>query len=119
MKNSGTSLSRRALIRTATLAAAGALAPAGAKAPTAAYAPSTLKPPTADADLPIRLGIASYTFRNFDSAHLIDFMHQLRTPLLNLKDAHLPMQLPGKVTLAQIAEQAVAYRAAGFILRGR
>ena len=37
----------------------------------------------------IRLGIASYTFRKFDQAHLIDFMKQLNCKLLNLKDVHL------------------------------
>lgn len=60
---------------------------------------------------PIRLGIASYTFRKFDDAHLIDFMHQLKTPYLNLKDVHLPMK-----PLDQVAPLAAKYRAAGFKL---
>ena len=60
---------------------------------------------------PIRLGIASYTFRKFDVAHLIDFMHQLKTPYLNLKSVHLPL-----TPLDQVAAQAAAYRAAGFQL---
>jgi sugar phosphate isomerase/epimerase len=68
-------------------------------------------------DLPIRLGIASYTFREFDSSHfLIDFMKQLKTPLLNLKDVHLPMPVEGQTTLAHVAAQAAAYRKAGFTL---
>lgn len=74
-------------------------------------APTPLKAPTPAGDLPVRLGIASYTFRQFDSAHLIDFMHQLRTPYLNLKDMHLPMG-----PTDQVAAQAAAYRAAGFTL---
>ena len=84
--------------------------------------PPPLKPPSPAPDLPIRLGIASYTFRNFDSAHLIDFVHQLRTPYLNLKDAHLPMPSlgpvppPNNITLEQVAAQAAANRAAGFPL---
>src|ERR1700761_5169863 len=43
--------------------------------------------------VPIRLGLASYTFRNFDRAHLIDFMKQLKVTALNAKDVkdHLPM----------------------------
>jgi sugar phosphate isomerase/epimerase len=114
MTNSAARLTRRTLLRTAALATASSFLPAASNAQK--YAPATLKPPTSDADLPIRLGIASYTFRNFDSAHLIDFMHQLNTPLLNLKDVHLPMPVAGKVTLAQVAEQAAAYRAAGFQL---
>jgi sugar phosphate isomerase/epimerase len=60
---------------------------------------------------PIRLGIASYTFRKFDQAHLIDFMKQLKTPYLNLKDAHLPM-----TPADQVAPRAAEYRAAGFTL---
>jgi sugar phosphate isomerase/epimerase len=107
-------LTRRTLLHTGTLAAAATLLPAithAQKSAKPSYPPASLKPPTADADLPIRLGIASYTFRNFDSAHLVDFMHQLKTPLLNLKDMHLPM-----TPLDQVATQAAAYRAAGFKL---
>jgi sugar phosphate isomerase/epimerase len=59
----------------------------------------------------VRLGIASYTFRSFDSARLIEYMHQLKTPYLNLKDMHLPM-----TPLDQVAAKAAAYRAAGFTL---
>lgn len=60
---------------------------------------------------PIRLGIASYTFRKFDQAHLIEFMKQLRTPYLNLKDVHLPME-----PLSEVKAKADAYRAAGLKL---
>ncbi len=60
---------------------------------------------------PIRLGIASYTFRNFDQAHLIDFMKELKTPYLNVKDVHLPM-----TPADQVATRAAEYRAAGLKL---
>jgi sugar phosphate isomerase/epimerase len=60
---------------------------------------------------PIRLGIASYTFRKFDQAHLIQFMKELKTPLLNLKDTHLPM-----TPADQVASRAAEYRAAGMTL---
>jgi sugar phosphate isomerase/epimerase len=100
-------VSRRTLLRTGALAAAATLLPAESRA----QPPAQLKPPSPAADLPIRLGIASYTFRSFDSAHLIDFMHQLHTPYLNLKDVHLAI-----TPLDQVAAQAAAYRAAGFIL---
>jgi sugar phosphate isomerase/epimerase len=60
---------------------------------------------------PVRLGIASYTFRNFDQAHLIDFMKELKTPYLNLKDVHLPM-----TPADQVAPRAAEYRAAGLTL---
>ena len=38
-------------------------------------------------------------------------MHELKTPLLNLKDMHLPM-----TPLDQVAAKAAEYRAAGFNL---
>jgi sugar phosphate isomerase/epimerase len=102
-------LSRRTLLQTGALAAAATLLPDASPGQTAH--PTALKPPSPDTSLPIRLGIASYTFRSFDSAHLIDFMHQLKTPLLNLKDVHLPM-----TPLDQVAPKAAEYRAAGFTL---
>jgi len=114
MKTQPNPITRRDLLRTGALAAAATLLPTesrGQQAARPSYAPATLKPPTPDVELPIRLGIASYTFRKFDSAHLVDFMHQLKTPLLNLKDVHLAM-----TPLAEVAPRAAAYRAAGFIL---
>ena len=59
----------------------------------------------------IRLGIASYTFRNFDVDHLIACSRELRAPSLNLKDMHLPM-----VPADQVKPRAEAYRAAGLTL---
>ena len=42
---------------------------------------------------PIRLGLASYTFRNFSRAQMIGFTKQLKITELNAKDVkdHLPM----------------------------
>jgi hypothetical protein len=107
MKTSPVSLTRRDMLRSGALAAAATLLPAASEA----QPPATLKPPSPDISLPVRLGIASYTFRKFDATQLIDFMHQLKTPLLNLKDMHLPM-----MPLDQVATKAAAYRAAGFKL---
>ncbi len=142
MTNSTNPLTRRTLLGTGALAAVASLLPSESSAQSTAstsYAPSALKPPTPDADLPIRLGIASYTFRNFASQQLlVDFMKQLKTPLLNLKSAHLPITsqdlvvAPPKATpqpgqaakdaapipipLDLVAAEAAAYRAAGFTL---
>src|SRR5260221_5227023 len=46
----------------------------------------------ADAGLAIRLGIASYTFRNFSRAEMIGFLKQAHVSDMNLKDTkdHLP-----------------------------
>ena len=97
---------RRTLLRT------GALATAATSLPAESQSPAHLPAPSAAIALPIRLGIASYTFRSFpDSAQLIDFMHKLKTPYLNLKDVHLAM-----TPIDQVAAKAAKYRAAGFTL---
>ena len=62
----------------------------------------------------IRLGLTSYTFRNFTRAQLIGFMGQLKLDALNAKDVkdHLPAE-------PQAEAQAVAdYAAAGVGLHG-
>ena len=99
------SISRRGFVQTGAMLGA-AFGAAGAKvafgqAPAAQAAPS-----------PIRLGLASYTFRNFDRAQLIDFMQQLHVNALNAKDVkdHLPMDP------AQEEQALAAYKAAGISL---
>lgn len=62
---------------------------------------------------PFQLGICSYTFREFDRAHVIQFMKELKLTNLNAKDAkdHLPM------SSAEAEDQAIAdYKAAGIKL---
>ena len=61
---------------------------------------------------PIRLGVASYTFRNFSRAQLIGFMEQLKSRRLNAKDVkdHLPMDSPAE------AVALAAYKSAGIEL---
>ena len=75
-------LSRRDFVRSGALAAG-------------ACATSTraLAAPAMEVASPVRLGLASYTFRNFDRAQLIGFMKQLNVSELNAKDVkdHLPM----------------------------
>jgi sugar phosphate isomerase/epimerase len=75
-------ISRRTFVGTGALAAA---AFTTSKARPAA-APGVTAPP-------IHLGLASYTFRNFDRAQLIGYMKQLNVLALNAKDVknHLPM----------------------------
>lgn len=104
MPSMSLSISRRNLLRTGTMLSASAFL----SNPGFAFAEEN-KPSASSS--PIRLGIASYTFRNFDQAHLIDFMKQLKTPYLNLKDSHLPM-----TPLDQVATKAAEYRAAGMTL---
>jgi len=62
---------------------------------------------------PVRLGLASYTFREFDRAHVIEWMKELKITDLNAKDVkdHLPMT-PPEATQAAVAN----YTAAGIKL---
>ena len=67
---------------------------------------------------PIRLGLASYTFRNFSRAQLIGSMKQLRVFALNTKDTkdHLPMDpAQESAALADYAGAGIALHAAGTI----
>jgi sugar phosphate isomerase/epimerase len=62
---------------------------------------------------PVQLGMCSYTFREFDRAHVIGWMKELKLTHLNAKDVkdHLPMTPPEATT------QAIAdYTAAGIQL---
>lgn len=61
---------------------------------------------------PIRLGMCSYTFRNFTRAQMMGFLQQLRMDQLNAKDVkdHLPADA------AQEAEAVEDYRAHGIQL---
>jgi len=61
---------------------------------------------------PIKLGLCSYTFRNFTRAQLIDFMKQLKLTDLNVKDIkdHLPKEV------AEEDKALADYKAAGIKL---
>lgn len=99
------SLDRRGFLGTGVMAAAGVAAPRG-------WARGLASGSSAGAShaAAVRLGMCSYTFREFDRAQLIGFMKQLGLTTINLKDAkdHLPS------TSAE-AEQAALddYKAAG------
>ena len=67
---------------------------------------------------PIRLGLASYTFRNFTRTQLIGFMKQVNVFALNAKDVkdHLPMDPQEEVAaLADYAVAGIKLHAAGAI----
>lgn len=63
------------------------------------------------APLPLKLGVASYSFRKFGSDDVIGFMRTLNTPFLNAKDVHLPL-----TPLAATKVAAEKFRAAGLTL---
>lgn len=100
------SLSRRDILRTGTLAAATVCLPRLAHSALEKVAVS------------IRPGIASYTFRSFNRAQLIQFMQQLKVDALNAKDVkdHLPMDPAEEAkALADYAAAGIHLHAAGTI----
>jgi sugar phosphate isomerase/epimerase len=106
----GMTLSRRDFVRTSTLIA-GACA-----IPESLFAQASTHKATHQS--PIHLGLASYTFRNFNRAQLIAFMKQLNITDLNAKDAkdHLPMDLQQEAAaLADYAAAGIKLHAAGAI----
>ncbi len=110
-------LSRRNFLESGALvaacAASGAIPALTGAAPARAQAiPASGKPS------PVRLGLASYTFRNFARTQLIGFMKQLNVTDLNCKDVkdHLPMD-PAleSQALADYAAAGIKLHAAGAI----
>ena len=74
--------------------------------------------PTSGTPSPIKLGLASYTFRNFTRAQLIGYMKQLNVFALNAKDVkdHLPMDPTAEAqALADYATANIKLHAVGAI----
>jgi sugar phosphate isomerase/epimerase len=104
-----TAVSRRNFVRSSALLAA-ALASTSVVSAEEKALPDSLSP--------IRLGLASYTFRNFSRAQLIAFMNQLQVFALNAKDVrdHLPMNPQEELAaLADYAAAGIRLHAAGAI----
>src|SRR6266403_1469711 len=108
------SLSRRDFVRSSALVAAACAAPSDLFAAAAV----TNEPPSTGDGPPIRLGLASYTFRNFSRAQMIGCMNHLNVFALNAKDVkdHLPMAPQEEATaLADYAAAVIKLHAAGAI----
>ena len=105
------SVSRRDFVRSSALATTALLSPISAVT-------SYGKRPTPDGAPQIRLGVASYTFRNFERAKLIGFLKQLNVSTVNLKNVkdHLPFdEQPETAALADYSAAAIKLHAAGTI----
>jgi sugar phosphate isomerase/epimerase len=101
---------RRTLLRTGALVAAGSVA-----APRHLFAEAAQ---AAGKPCPIRLGIASYTFRNFTRAQMIASLKQLNVVDLNAKDVkdHLPQDATQEAAaLSNYAAAGIKLHAAGAI----
>ena len=102
---------RREFIRSGAMAAAAVVASKDAFAVAAGW-------PPADEGSAIRLGVASYTFRNFSRAQMIGFLKQLKVLELNAKDVkdHLPIEPQAEAAaLADYAAAGIKLHAAGTI----
>src|SRR6202453_3423974 len=112
-------ISRRDFICSGALAAAALAVPSGSLAlPLASPEASSETKPSVEEGLSIRLGLASYTFRNFTRAQLIGFMKQLNIFALNAKDVkdHLPMDSRQEAAaLDDYAAQGIKLHAVGAI----
>jgi sugar phosphate isomerase/epimerase len=105
------SLSRRTFLRS------GALVAASFAASNEVFAAAAGCPATEEA-LPVRLGLASYTFRNFSRAQMIGFLKRLAVLELNAKDVkdHLPADTQEEAAaLADYAAAGIKLHAAGTI----
>jgi len=106
-----TTFSRRDFVRSGAVVAAAFSAPAAVSA----LAHENSSP---DQALPIRLGLASYTFRNFSRVQMIGLMNQLNVFELNAKDVedHLPMDAQQEAAaLADYGAAGIKLHAAGAI----
>src|SRR5580658_6324919 len=104
-------LSRRDFVRSGALLAAACVAPRDVFSLAG-------KPTSTDQASPIRLGLASYTFRNFTRGQMIGFMKQLDVFALNAKDVkdHLPMNAQEEaVAVGDYAAAGIKLHAAGAI----
>jgi len=103
--------SRRTFVRS------GALVAAAFAASDEVFAVAAGRPPAPEGS-PIRLGLASYTFRNFSRAQMIGFLKQLNVMELNAKDVkdHLPADTQDEAAaLADYAVAGIKLHAAGTI----
>jgi len=99
--------SRRSFVQSAALFTAASAVPSFADPSQATGAPS-----------PVRLGLASYTFRNFTRAQMIGFMKQLNLTALNPKDTkdHLPMDPTEEAkAMADYTAAGITLHAAGVV----
>ena len=104
--------SRRSFVRSSVFAVAARLVPLGG-AHSLMQVVSSNGPAS-----PVRLGLASYTFRNFTRSQMIGFMKQLNVNALNAKDVkdHLPVDpLDEATALADYAAAGITLHAAGAI----
>jgi sugar phosphate isomerase/epimerase len=70
--------------------------------------------PSRSADAGVKLGVASYSLRNFPRAKAIEMTKALGTPYINLKSVHLPYELsPAEIAAARSEVEVAGLRIVG------
>lgn len=115
---------RRTFLKLAGLGAAGAALNKASAAGFALGGPDVLRAnPTSDRgdvtpsrapEAGVKLGVASYSFRNFPRAKAIDMTRALGTPYINLKSVHLPYEAsPAEIAAARNEVEAAGLHIVG------
>src|SRR6266550_1372437 len=108
-------LPRRTFLKTAALGVAGvALAESSAAAAETQIAANVAPSRRGADDIGLKLGVASYSLRNFSRAQAIQMTKALGTPYINLKSVHLPYE----ASPAEIAAARQEVEAAGLVIVG-
>lgn len=102
------SVTRRDFLKAGAALSAGAAAGLPGPLPLAGVRPAQ---PSAEG---VKLGVASYSFRNFPRAQAIVMTKALRTPFINIKSVHLAYDLPA----AELAAGRAEFEAAGLKIVG-
>jgi sugar phosphate isomerase/epimerase len=115
---------RRTFLKLAGLGAAGAALNNGDVARFASGKPDSVRPrhtpdrpsavPPRAADAGVKLGVASYSLRNFPRAKAIEMTKALGTPYINLKSVHLPYEAsPAEIAAARNEVEAAGLHIVG------
>lgn len=102
---------RRTFLKTAAAGAAGAALGLPAATRPAFAGESTLRGPDKNA---LKLGVASYSLRNFSREKAIEMVKALGTPYINIKSVHLPYELsPAELQAGRREFEAAGLRIVG------
>ena len=111
----GQELPRRTFLKFAALGAAGVAISGSAAEAAEIQMRAGLAPSRGRADdIGLKLGVASYSLRNFSRAQAIEMTKALGTRYINLKSVHLPYE----VSPAEIAAARQEVEAAGLLIVG-
>jgi sugar phosphate isomerase/epimerase len=107
-------LPRRTFLKLAALSAAGAGLGELGCASSAAIPVSATNATSAGVDSGIKLGVASYSLRNFSRAQAIEMTRSLGVRYINLKSVHLPYELsPAEIAAARREVEAAGLQIVG------